>query len=215
MNETKIRIAIADDHPLVINGLHHILANSPDMLLTGSYANGKELLGGIAADQPDVLLLDIHMPGQSGDELAEIINNKYPEIKMVALTNEDNVYHIKNMLQKGVNGYILKTSREEILLAAIRAVYAGGQYLEPALKEKMRLDERQAKKEFGVNPVLSRREKEVLQYIAIDLTSQQIADKLFLSKRTVDNHRMSLLMKLGVKNVAALVKKAIQLGLIG
>ncbi len=209
-----IRIAIADDHSLVISGLHHILANCEDMVITGSYTNGKELLAGLATQVPDVLLLDIHMPGQSGDELAEIISEHYPQIKMLALTNEDNVYYIKNMLRKGVLGYILKTTREEKLLDAIRKVNNGEQYLELSLKDKVIKDTLQAKKQVSADPILSRREKEILQYIASDLTSQQIADKLFVSKRTVDNHRLSLLMKLGVKNVAALVKKGIQLGLI-
>ena len=164
--------------------------------------------------QPDVLLLDIQMPGQTGDELAEIISVQYPAIKMLALTNQDNVYYIKNMLRKGVHGYILKTSKEEILLEAIRTVYRGEQYLESSLKDKVVQDTLQAKKQLSADPILSRREKDVLQLISLNLTSQQVADKLFISKRTVDNHRLSLMMKLGAKNVAALVKKAIQLGLI-
>lgn len=210
----KIKIAIADDHPLVINGLHHILGNCTDMEIIGSYPGGKELLADLQIQQPDVLLLDIHMPGQTGDELAEIISEKYPQVKMLALTNLDNVYYIKNMLRKGVHGYVLKTTREEILLNAIRAVQRGEQFLEPVLKEKVVHDALQAKRQTSANPILSRREKEVLQYIASNLTSQQIADKLFVSKRTIDNHRLSLLMKLDAKNVAALVKKGIQLGLI-
>jgi len=210
----KIKIAIADDHPLVINGLQYIIINCTDMQLIGSYANGKELLHGFKTAHPDVLLLDIHMPGQTGEELAEIIGVTYPDVKMLALTNEDNVYYIKNMLRKGVHGYILKTTQEDILLEAIRTVYNGEQYLEPVLKEKVIQDALQAKKQLSANPLLSRREKEVLYYIASDLTSQEIADKLFVSKRTIDNHRLSLLMKLGAKNVAALVKKGIQLGLI-
>ncbi len=210
----KIKIAIADDHPLVINGLHHILSNCADMEIIGSYSNGKELLNGFTKALPDVLLLDIQMPGQTGDELAEIISEQYPSVKMLALTNLDNVYYIKNMLRKGVHGYILKTTREEILLDAIRTVHKGEQYLEPVLKEKVIQDTLQSKKQSVAGPLLSRREKEVLKYIASDLTSQQIADKLFVSKRTIDNQRLSLLMKLDVKNVAALVKKGIQLGLI-
>jgi DNA-binding NarL/FixJ family response regulator len=210
----KIKIAIADDHPLVINGLHHVLGNCADMEVTGSYCDGKELLKGFQEKQPDVLLLDIHMPGQTGDELAEIISERYPQVKMLALTNLDNVYYIKNMLRKGVHGYILKTTREEILLDAIRTVFRGEQYLEPVLKEKVVQDALLAKRQIASSPVLSRREKEVLHYIASNLTSQQIADKLFVSKRTIDNHRLSLLMKLDAKNVAALVKKAIQMGLI-
>jgi len=209
-----IRIAIVDDHPLVINGLQHILANCDDMQIAGCYTDGKSLLKGLSDIQPDVLLLDIHMPEQTGDELAELISEQYPKVKMLALTNQDNVYYIKNMLRKGVLGYVLKTTREEILLDAIRTVHKGQQYLEPMLKERVLQDTLQARRNVSASPILSRREKEVLQYIASDLTSQQIADKMFLSKRTVDNHRLSLLMKLGVKNVAALVKKGIQLGLI-
>ncbi len=210
----KIKIAIADDHPLVINGLHHILIKCADMEIIGSYSNGKELMNGFLTHVPDVLLLDIQMPGQTGDELAEIISERYPLVKMLALTNLDNVYYIKNMLRKGVHGYILKTTREEILLDAIRTVYKGGEYLEASLKEKVLQDALQSKKQSAASPVLSRREREVLKYIASDLTSQQIADKLFVSKRTIDNQRLSLLMKLDVKNVAALVKKGIQMGLI-
>ena len=211
---TKIKIAIADDHPLVINGLYHILSNCADMEVIGSYANGAELLEGIAIRQPDVLLLDIQMPGKTGDELAAIIGDQYPDVKMLALTNLDNVYYIKNMLSIGVHGYILKTTGEEILLDAIRTVYNGDQFLEPVLMEKLVSDEAQAMQQISAEPILSRREREVLHYIAADLNSQQIADKLFISKRTVDNHRLSLLLKFGVKNVASLVKNAIQIGMI-
>ncbi|MCW3122686.1 MAG: DNA-binding response regulator [Flavipsychrobacter sp.] len=210
----KIRIAIADDHPLVINGLKLILANNKKMELTGSYNNGYELLKGLNESNPDILILDIHMPGQTGDELAEIIVARYPEIKILALTNEDSVYHIKNMLRKGVHGYILKTTSEDILLGAIQKVYNGEQYLETALKEKVILDTLQAKKQISAAPILSDREKEVLRYIALDMTSQQIADKICVSKRTIDYYRLSMLTKLGVKNVGALVKKGIQLGII-
>jgi len=210
----KIKIAIADDHPLVINGLNYALASCADIEIIGSYANGAELLLGLAIIQPDVLLLDIHMPGQTGDELVEIICRKHPQIKILALTNLDNVYFVKTMLRKGASGYVLKTTIEPVLLDAIRKVYNGEQYVEPVLKEKILQDTLRAKKEISVNPMLTSREKEVLQYIAMDLTSQEIADKLFVNKRTIESHRLSLFVKLGVKNMAGLVKKGIQLGLI-
>src|SRR5437868_4188173 len=98
VERTPITLAITDDHPLVISGLHHILGNSPEMEVIGSYSNGTELLKGIAQRQPDVLLLDIQMPGLTGDDLAEMISEQYPCIKMIALTNLDNVFYIKNML---------------------------------------------------------------------------------------------------------------------
>lgn len=214
MERNLITVAIADDHPLVLNGVRHILSKSTDIALAESYKNGTELLAGLEKSQPDVLLLDIQMPGQTGDELAEIISRDFPKVRLLALTNLDNVYYIKLMLRKGVHGYILKTTEEDILLEAIRTVNRGDTYLEPLLKEKVRQDNLQAKKQLSANLILSTREKEVLQYISSDLTSQEIAEKLFVSKSAVDNHRLNLLMKMGVKNVAALVKKAIQLGLI-
>ena len=133
----KIKIAVADDHPLMIIGLNYVISNSTDMEITGSYSGGSELLNGLAKALPDVLLLDIHMPGQKGDELAEIISARHPTVKILVITNEDDVFHIKNMMQKGVNGYILKTARGEILLDAIRKVFAGRQFLESNLKDKL------------------------------------------------------------------------------
>ena len=118
------------------------------------------------------------------------------------------------MIARGVLGYILKTTREEILLNAIRMVYTGKQYLEPALMDKLAAELKQEKMNAHLMPVLSRREKEVLQFIAQNLTSQEIADKMYLSKRTIDTHRLNLMLKLEVKNVAALVKKAIEVGLL-
>ena len=211
---STIKIAIADDHPLVIKGLQHILAQNKEILLTGSYTNGKELLKGLATVETDVLVLDIHMPGQQGDELTEIISEQYPHIKILALTNEDSIYHVRNMLRKGAHGYILKTTDEDILLDAIRTVHRGEQYLETTIKERLLKDTLEAKKQNSAAPMLSDREKEVLRYLALDLTSQQIADKIFVSKRTVDYYRLCLITKLGVKNVGALVKKGIQLGYI-
>ena len=214
MGDMKIKVAIADDHPLVIDGLYHILGNCTDMEITGSYNNGAELLRGIAKEQPDVLLLDIQMPGKTGDELAGIISEQYPQVRILALTNQDSVYYIKTMLRRGVCGYVLKTSREEILLEAIRTVSLDKQYLPSAIQDKIAQDRMHVNETLSANPVLSRRETEVLRYIAKDFTSQEIADKLNVSKRTIDNHRVNLMLKLGVKNVAALVVKAMQMGLI-
>src|SRR4051812_47187679 len=108
----KIKIAIVDDHPLVITGLRHILGNCADMEITGSYVNGKELLRAMALSQPDVLLLDIQLAGQTGDKLVEIIRSEYQDVKVLVLTNFDNIFYVKSMLKKGANGYVLKTTHE-------------------------------------------------------------------------------------------------------
>jgi DNA-binding NarL/FixJ family response regulator len=210
----KIKIAIADDHPLVLNGLHHILDNLPDFEIIDEYVDGNELMAGLALRTPDVLLLDIQLPGKTGDELAPVILAQYPTVRILVLSNQDDLYYITNMMHIGVSGYVLKTTSEQILLTAICTVYNGDEYIDEVLKEKLIRDENSTAQLQGSVPALSKREKEVLTYIAADLTSQQIADLIFISKRTVDNHRQSLLIKLGVKNVAALVKKAMQLGIL-
>lgn len=210
----NIKIAILDDHPLVISGLRHMLSGCGGMEIKGSYNTGTELLKALEISQPDVLLLDIQLQGETGDELLEIIKRKYGSVKVLVLTNFDNVFYIKNMMKKGADGYVLKTTNEATLLEAIRTVNDGNMYLEPALREKVMLDNLQAKQPFAAMPVITRIEKEILKLIAADMTSQQIAETLFLSKRTIDNYRLSLLLKLGVKQPAGLVKRAIQLGLI-
>jgi DNA-binding NarL/FixJ family response regulator len=209
----KINIAIADDHPLIINGLTQILNNCDDMHMIAAYSNGRELLQGLATVKPDVLLLDLHMPNGSGEEVAPIIRKQYPAIKIIALTNQDNTYYIKTMMNYGAAGYLLKTSIADIIIRAIRVVHNGEVFIDPLLKEKL-VQESLQEKEKSSSPQLTRREKEVLELIASNFNSQEIADRLFLSKRTIDNHRLSLLMKLEVKNSAALIKKAMQLGLI-
>lgn len=208
----SIRIAITDDHPLIISGLQTLLKGYEDIVVTACYQNGKELLEGLKKVQPDILLLDIQMPGQQGDALAAIVSRLYPAVSIIVLTNLDSPYYINSILQHpGVMGYVLKTSGQETLVKAITSVSKGQQYYEQVIKERKVAV---SKQQTGMQLMLTRREKEVLQLIASDYSSQDIANQLFISKRTVDNHRISLLLKLEVKNSASLIKKAIGLGLI-
>ncbi len=210
----RIKVAIADDHPLIINGLESVLRHFPEIEITGTYENGAELLEKIDRHLPDVLLLDIQMPGKSGTELTTILSKKYPNLRILALTILENNYYIKTMLRNGASGYLLKNSKQETLIEAIRAVHAGEQYIEPSLKERVWRDMMKSNNQHELQPDLSRREKEVLQLIANEYTSQEIADKLFLSLRTVETHRLNLLLKLGMKNTAGLVKYAVQMGIV-
>ena len=209
----NIRIAIADDHPLVLSGLQHILESRADYTLTGCYTNGVELMIGLLHTQPDVLLLDIQMPGKTGDILAKEIAERYPNIRIFALTNQGEPYYVNAMLGNGVKGYLLKTADTQTLLRAINAVYANEMFVDASLQTHVAGKPGDEVAQPSV-VVLSRREKEVLKYIAANLTSQQIAESMNLSKRTIDTHRQSLLDKLDVKNAAALIKKAIQMGLV-
>jgi DNA-binding NarL/FixJ family response regulator len=150
------------------------------------------------------------MPGKSGPELAVIIAKKYPTVKMIALTNVDVISQVKQMLQKGCLGYLLKDVSPEILLKAIETVHNGQQFLKEDFKTQL-LNSLSGNES---NHLITRREKEILKLIVEENTNQDIAGKLFLSLRTVENHRNNLLQKLQVKNTAGLVKVAIQEGLI-
>jgi DNA-binding NarL/FixJ family response regulator len=205
-----IKIGIVDDHPLLIKGLKAMLMLQPDMEIIASYANGEELWKGLNAQVPDVLLLDIQIPGQTGDELTPILHQKYPQMKILALTHMKQDYFIKALLSQGAMGYVLKSSPENVLLEAIREVAAGVPYYDP----EIRIKAREIMGGVDAIPLISRREKEVLELVAQSFSSQEIADRLFLSKRTVDRHRENLFLKLEVKNMADLVKKAMDLGVL-
>jgi DNA-binding NarL/FixJ family response regulator len=205
-----IRVAIVDDQVIILNGLQKILADAPHVKIEGVYNNGDDLLEAMEKNIPDVLLLDIQMPGKSGPELAVIIAKKYPNVKMIALTNVDVISQVKQMLQKGCLGYLLKDVSPEILLKAIETVHNGQQFLKEDFKTQL-LNSLSGNES---NHLITRREKEILKLIVEENTNQDIAGKLFLSLRTVENHRNNLLQKLQVKNTAGLVKIAIQEGLI-
>jgi DNA-binding NarL/FixJ family response regulator len=205
-----IRVAIVDDQVIILNGLQKILADAPHVKIEGVYNNGDDLLEAMEKNIPDVLLLDIQMPGKSGPELAVIIAKKYPSVKMIALTNVDVISQVKQMLQKGCLGYLLKDVSPEILLKAIETVHNGEQFLKEDFKTQL-LNSLSGNES---NHLITRREKEILKLIVEENTNQDIAGKLFLSLRTVENHRNNLLQKLQVKNTAGLVKVAIQDGLI-
>ena len=209
----KIRVSIADDHPLIISGLTQILRSYDDIQIISTYSSGQELLSGLRDGQPDILLLDLHMPNGTGEEVAPLITEQYKRIRIIALTNQDNTYYVKTMMNYGAAGYVLKTSGADTIISAIRSVMRQQTYIDPVLKEKLVLETLDPVSEKEV-PQLTRREQEILVLIASNMTSQEMADKLFISKRTIDNHRLNLLVKFDVKNSASLVKKAMQLGLI-
>ena len=205
-----IKVAMADDHLIVLSGLEKMLSGFPEIEITGTYTNGDLLLAALVESQPDVLLLDIQMPGKSGIELAGMINKKYPAINIIALTNVDVLVQVKKMLRQGTLGYLMKDVGPDILLAAITTVQTGEQYIDERLKKQLLSN-------FSAAPtdkLITRREKEILQLITEEYTNPEIAAKLHISPHTVENHRNHLLQKLGAKNTAGLVKAAIEQGLI-
>lgn len=209
-----ITLAIADDHPVVANGIRTILTGVPNMEVIDTYTSGHALLEGIQLRRPDVLLLDMQLPDMSGPELAASILKSYPQQRILVLSSTDILLQVKKMLKLGCMGYLLKDADDLTIIKAIETVQQGGQYLSPILNQQLIEDLFRNKKAEKKNTLLTRREKEVLILIIDEHTNQEIADKLFISLHTVENHRISLLHKLEVKNTAGLVKVALQTGLV-
>lgn len=210
----KIKIAIVDDHVLITEGLVNMLRQHEDLEVSATYSDGTGLLAGLAQQLPDVLLLDIQLPGMLGNELARQVHKQYPDVKIIALSSMDSFFQIKDMLQHGCKGYVTKQAPRDILPEAIRQVYAGEEYLESELRQRWISTLTQSKRQLAQQAPLSEREQEVLALIVAEHTTQEIAERLFLSLRTIESHRYSLLQKLGARNTAGLVRVAVQRGLI-
>jgi DNA-binding NarL/FixJ family response regulator len=206
-----IRVFIVDDHPVVIEGIHSLLQNENDIEWMGQAMNAQSCLGYFVNNTADVILMDISMPGMDGMELCAVMKEKYPCIMILGLSTFNQGLYIKKMMDNGAAGYILKNSSKEELIKAIHAVHEG--YIYFSGEAGMALLEYQ-KSATTVLPVLTPREKEILDLIAEGYTNPQIAEKIFLSPFTVDSHRKNLLAKLAVKNTASLIKLAVERKLI-
>lgn len=204
----KTRVFITDDHYMVIEGIRSLLEGEPSIEWIGHAMNANSCLAFLENNQPDVLLLDINLPDKNGIELCKEILTNYPNIKILALSSFNQLSYITRIIESGAVGYLLKNAGKEEIIEGIKSVMAGEKFLSAEAKKVMK----NAKNiDF---PVLTRREKEVLQQIADGMTNNQIAEKLFISPTTVDTHRSSILSKFEVKNTANLIKKAMEFGLL-
>ena len=210
----KIKVSIVDDHPMVLSGLQQMLSGYASIEISGLYEDGMTLVNSLQQEQPDVILLDLHLPHKMGDKLVPKILRKYPEIKIIALTSMDSSFYIYNLIQEGASGYLLKNTPVERIVEAIETVHKGGVYLEKDLREKMESFAQRIKYREALNPGLTQKEKEVMKLTVQGLTLQEIAERLFLGQRTVEYYRTNLLLKMDVKNMAELVRKSIETGLI-
>lgn len=209
----KVKIAIADDHELIIQGLSLMLDNLPGIQIVLKNQGGLNLLEKLQECSPDILLLDIQMPAVSGIDLCKDITKQLPHIKIIALTNFNESYYVKQMLRNGARGYLLKNTDLETLVKATEEVHAGKLFLDPHVQHLL-LEQLTHTRTNRTATKLTRRENEILKLIAEEQSNQEIADKLFISLRTVETHRLNLAQKLSAKNTVALVKEAMKRGLI-
>jgi DNA-binding NarL/FixJ family response regulator len=210
----SVKVAIADDHLLVINGLRAMLEKFDHLNVIFSATNGQSLLNNLSENQPDVLLLDIQMPDMNGIDLCKSISKDYPDIKIIALTNLEESHYVKQMMRNGALGYLLKNVDQQNLVQAIETVVQDKQYIDYQIQKNMLNEALSGQKRTSQGVMLTKRELEILELIAKENSNQQIADKLFLSLRTVQTHRLNISQKLGVNNTAGLVKEAYKRGLI-
>ncbi|MEO0504606.1 MAG: response regulator transcription factor [Bacteroidota bacterium] len=208
-----IRVAVVDDHSMVLKGIESMLEDVENMRVIATFGLGKQLLGDIDSEMPDVLLLDINLPDSNGIDLCKTLVKKHPKLAILALSNYSETGFIKNMLRNGARGYLLKNTAKEELITAIETVYAGKQYLPLSIKDIL-LNDSIGNSNASFIPKLTRREKEVITLIVKEHTTQEISELLFISPKTVESHRNNLTQKLGVRNTAGLVRVALEKGLL-
>ncbi len=211
----KAKVLLVDDHVVVRQGLKALFASEPDVEVIGEAGNGREALGCIPKLQPNVILMDISMPGLNGIEATRQIRHNHPDIKVVVLSMHANEEYVFQVLQAGASGYVLKQSDSMEVLTAIRAALSGGSFLSPPISRAVIDDyvrRAEARGQGGDLELLTSRQREVLQLLAEGLSNQEIAKQLSISIKTVETHRSNMMNKLGVSNKTELIKYALRKG---
>jgi two-component system nitrate/nitrite response regulator NarL len=211
-----IRILIVDDHPMVIAGIRTFLAEYPHIQVIGEAVNGKEAIERTKTILPDIILMDISMPVMNGLDATRYIMKNFPTVDVVILTMHDDKEYIRQIFHCGAKGYILKNAPQADILLAIEAVYRGNSFFSPEATKVIHelLKEKQENELNETSTELSDIEKEVVRLIVQELSNKEIADKLFLSLRTVEKYRLKIMEKLNIHNAIGLTKFAIKNGLI-
>lgn len=211
----KIRVLIVDDHTIVRDGITALLAIAGDIEVVGEAENGLEALKMVRELLPDVVLMDISMPVMDGLESTRRINKEFPRIKVLVLTQHDDKEYVFPVIEAGASGFISKVAASSELVAGIRAVSQGDSYLSPSVARLLVEDYQQGGIHLKSNPYegLTDREREVLKLAAEGHTTQEIADILVVSKKTIEGHKTNLMAKLGIRNRTELIKYALRKGI--
>jgi two-component system, NarL family, response regulator NreC len=215
-SSNKIRVLIADDHTLVREGIRSLLQNCPDIEVVGEAMDGHQAIEKTRSLQPDLVLMDVAMPGLGGLEATLEIRSNFPKVKILVLTQYDNKEYVYRFLKAGAAGYVLKKAASTELISAIRAVYQGGSFLYPDVARAVIDGFLHKQEDLGNDPYesLTEREKQVLKLVAESCSNKEIADLLCISVKTAMGHRAHLMEKLQIHSRTDLVKFAIRKGLI-
>ena len=211
----SIKVCLIDDHQIVIEGLRLLIESADDIQCVFTAGGAEEGLRLLSEHQVDIVMLDIEMPGTDGIALCSIIKSSHPHIRVIALTMYNERSLVRQMIEAGADGYLLKNTNRDELLAAIRRVYSGKSYYDTEIAEILVRGDSSPKSKEQLFPSLSSREKQIVRLIMDECTSPQIADQLNISLNTVETHRRNIMTKLNTKNSAGIVRIAIEYGLLG
>jgi DNA-binding NarL/FixJ family response regulator len=217
MSEAPIRVLVADDHAIVRTGIRHVLESEPGFVVVGEASTGAEALDLAESLQPDVAVLDITMPGESGLRVTAELRRRVPATQVLVLSMHDNTEYVLESLRAGAHGYLLKDTAATELRGAVRAIRRGESYFSPAIAGKLGAVLRGEPSDSPSHALaqLTSRERQVLVGVAQGHTNREIATRLGISPRTVESHRENLMKKLGVRTVAGLTRLALEAGLVG
>ena len=214
---SKIRVLLAEDHTIVRKGIRSLLDDEPSIEVVGEAANGREAVAQAEALSPDIVVMDHTMPLLNGLEATRQLRKLLPHIHVLILTMHTNEEYVFRFLQAGAAGYLVKQTAPTDLITAIRTIYAGDSFLSPTISRAV-IDEylraSEASGRAALDSLLTEREREVLQLVAEGLSNQEIAGQLQISAKTVGVHRLNLMQKLDLHNLADLTKYAIRMGII-
>jgi len=208
-----IRAVVVDDHAVVRSGIRLLLEREDDLEVVGEAGNGKDAIFAVRALKPDVILLDVVMPGESGIDVLPSLLKESPQTKVLVLSMQDDPSYVREAFAAGASGYVLKEAADEEVVAAVREIANGGRYVHPALGARMVTAEAEARAAAEADP-LSEREREVLRLLSLGHTNQEIAKMLYISVRTAETHRAHIMQKLRISTRAELVRYALAQGLL-
>jgi DNA-binding NarL/FixJ family response regulator len=208
MSEGPVKIVIADDHQMFIDGVKVLIRNEKRFEIIGEALNGEQALELVEKLSPQILITDINMPGMSGTELTKLVKQKFPETKVLVLTMYNDREIISEIFSTDAEGYILKNTGKQELIAALSRLADDGTFYSNEVMSVMLSQAKKEKKIREQTEILSPRELEIIQLITQEFSTAQIAEKLFISPRTVDTHRKNIIAKTGVRTIVGLIRFA-------